>query len=603
MLISGHTRAAVSLMIKIKQYASVSSFLTYLSSYKWQVLAVFVSFAIAHIFIAIIPIFIGKLVGVLAESPVDTNKVSFYVTVLLILSTGHNLLWRFSEFLYIKLLYRVSFQYENVLFSRIVHQPYPYFVDKFTGKISSLITRLSQELRDQMEKVFWDYAEQIITLLTVAIILTAINWQTGAVFTGGIVAMMFIGRKTVKNSLKYEKIWTDVESTKNGKIIDAIANFVNIKSFRKELYETRLIGEAQLDNSKAANNSFMWSMVFWASMGSLVRTLIWPSVILLNVYFYLRGEITLADLTTVFSALVVFSSFIWDLIWSLSQLSLRLSRMEESHTYLFGKVNICQGPAFSDATSKDLVAFEKSLTFNNLNFSYPDNKSHEVLSAIKLEISKNQKLGIVGKSGSGKTTLTKLMLGYYSIADNVILIDGVSVKTDEIAQLVSYVPQDTTLFHRSIADNIAYATNRKVSRSEIVDAAKKAHADEFITRMPGGYDALVGERGVKLSAGQRQRIAIARAFLDNKPLLILDEATSALDSESEILIQQALEDLWKDKTVLAIAHRLSTLRHMDKIVVIDKGKITEAGTHAQLLEKKGTYAQLWSHQSGGFIEE
>jgi ATP-binding cassette subfamily B protein len=167
--------------------------------------------------------------------------------------------------------------------------------------------------------------------------------------------------------------------------------------------------------------------------------------------------------------------------------------------------------------------------------------------------------------------------------------------------MISYVPQDTSLFHRSIADNIAYGSEQKPDMHAIELAAKRAHAHEFITQTPKGYNTMVGEKGIKLSMGQRQRIAIARAFLDSKPLLVLDEATSALDSESEALIQQALEDLWHDKTVIAIAHRLSTLRHMDRIIVMDNGRIIEAGTHHELIEKKGQYYRLWQHQHEGLI--
>jgi ATP-binding cassette subfamily B protein len=277
--------------------------------------------------------------------------------------------------------------------------------------------------------------------------------------------------------------------------------------------------------------------------------------------------------------------------------------MEEAHTYLFGHVNIIQQADEEQQRLLDNHQFNDVLSLRNLHFAYPDKKDVMVLDDIKLSLNKGEKMGIVGKSGGGKTTLTKLLLGYYPVEPEQILLDGEPIDTRDLSALISYVPQDTSLFHRSVADNIAYATDRKVSRDDIIAAAKQAHADEFITQISEGYDALVGERGVKLSAGQRQRIAIARAFLDDKPLLVLDEATSALDSESELLVQQALEALWQDKTVIAIAHRLSTLRHMDKIIVLDKGRIIEQGTHQELIDKQGKYASLWSHQSGGFIEE
>jgi ATP-binding cassette subfamily B protein len=236
-----------------------------------------------------------------------------------------------------------------------------------------------------------------------------------------------------------------------------------------------------------------------------------------------------------------------------------------------------------------------------LSFCYPDGDDEPVLTDVTLELAHGEKVGVVGRSGSGKSTITKLLLGYYDAPAGSLHVDGRDVTSRELAQLISFVPQDTTLFHRTIKENIRYAAERQVSDDDVLVAAERAHAHEFITRIPGGYEALVGERGVKLSAGQRQRIAIARAFLDDKPVLVLDEATSALDSESEVLVQTALERLWEGKTVLAIAHRLSTLRNMDRIVVLDGGQITEQGTHADLVAAGGLYARHWQHQSGGFI--
>jgi ABC-type multidrug transport system fused ATPase/permease subunit len=321
------------------------------------------------------------------------------------------------------------------------------------------------------------------------------------------------------------------------------------------------------------------------------------------VYLFLHHEISVTQLATLLSTILIFSSGVWEAIWYISQLNLKLARVEEAHMYLFGKVNIVKQQDTEREHPIQKYELTHELAIKNLHFAYPDKQDKLVLKDIDLVLKKGEKLGVVGKSGSGKTTLTKILLGYYPTTDTHIELDDRAIDTRDLAALISYVPQDTSLFYRSIADNIAYAADRAVSRQEVVEAAKQAHADEFISSISEGYDVLVGERGVKLSAGQRQRIAIARAILDNKPILILDEATSALDSESEVLVQKGLESLWEHKTVIAIAHRLSTLRHMDRIIVMDKGRIVEEGTHQELLKRKGAYAKLWAHQSGGFIEE
>lgn len=220
--------------------------------------------------------------------------------------------------------------------------------------------------------------------------------------------------------------------------------------------------------------------------------------------------------------------------------------------------------------------------------------------------SPGEKIGLVGPSGGGKTTITKLLLRFMDISKGSISIDGQDIRKitqSDLRRFISYVPQEPLLFHRTIAENIAYGTHN-ATREMIQKAAKGAHAEEFIQSLSDGYETLVGERGVKLSGGQKQRIAIARAMIKDAPILVLDEATSALDSESEVLIQDALWKLMKDRTAIVIAHRLSTIQHLDRIIVLDKGKIAEEGTHKDLVKKKnGLYARLWSHQSGGFIQD
>lgn len=255
--------------------------------------------------------------------------------------------------------------------------------------------------------------------------------------------------------------------------------------------------------------------------------------------------------------------------------------------------------------AKELQFKNGEIAARNVTFHYEDNKKDSVFENLSLTIPAGQKVGLVGASGGGKSTLTRLLLRFDDISDGSITIDGQDLRDvtqKSLRETIAYVPQEPLLFHRSIRENIAYGKIDATDK-EIEKAAKLAYAHDFIMGLGGKYDTIVGERGVKLSGGQRQRIAIARAILKNAPILVLDEATSALDSESEKLIQQALEKLMKGRTSIVIAHRLSTIAKLDRILVLDNGRIVEDGSHAELVKQNGMYAKLWSHQSGGFIED
>jgi ATP-binding cassette subfamily B protein len=248
------------------------------------------------------------------------------------------------------------------------------------------------------------------------------------------------------------------------------------------------------------------------------------------------------------------------------------------------------------------VKFGK-INFKNVGFAYEEDES--IIDNFSLEIKAKETVALIGTSGAGKTTLTKLLLRMFDIQKGKILIDGqdISQVTQEsLRNNISLVPQDPILFHRSLMENIRYG-KFDATDEEVIRAAKLAHCDEFISKLHFGYDTFVGERGIKLSGGERQRVAIARAILRNAPILILDEATSSLDSESENFIQDSLDELMKNKTVIVIAHRLSTVKKVDRIVVIENKKIVEDGTHINLIKlKRGIYNKLWNIQVGGFIK-
>lgn len=557
-------------------------------------------FTTASAVLAGIPVVIGQLVQTLSHTPVDVDQGWFLAWVLVFLSVGHDLLWRASELAYRTFLTHLNYDYENVLFSAVVDKPYQYFVDKLTGKISSYVVMITNEFRNLLAGVYFNFSGQLVTVIAIFFILGTLNWQTGLVFLIGIIGMFIVGKYSLAYNMKHEARSADVASDKNGILYDAVANYASVKAFHTEYQEYKTIEREQTKAFHANQKAFMSGIIFWSSMSLFVRHLIWPIIVLMNVWFFMHGQLSIGGLATLLSTVLMFSNTIWNGVWYVSQLGQQLARIDEAHLYLFGNTTDITANTHQRVAAPE---FREQLAIDNLNFSYPDKPDRSILQNISLTIKHGEKIGIVGHSGSGKSTLTKILLDFYQVPGGVLMLDGQPVSSEAFARLVSFVPQDTALFHRSIAENIAYGTDKKHGLDDIKRAAEQACADDFIATLPDGYDTLIGERGTKLSGGQRQRVAIARAIIQNRPILILDEATSALDSESEIKIQRALDTLWQGKTVIAVAHRLSTLRHMDRIIVMEHGKIIENGSHAELLQQKGVYAKLWSHQSGGFIEE
>lgn len=580
----------------------LKSYARFCKPWRFNIVLVAVVFILANVVIAIQPLFLGKLVDAVTAGSINHHDAWLYAILLIATSSGHNVLWRAAEFLYRGLLFPISFHYETFLFRTIINRPYPYFVDKFTGKIGSYVSTTSNELRSLLDNAMFDYIGSLVSIITVIAIMTSINLPTGLIIIACLACMLAVGKYTLSKDMAMQKIEADYNSTKNGHIVDSIANFVSVKSFFKERREVATVEAQQGVTLAAGRKAFFWGIMFWGTQSIFVRDIMWTSIVLLNLWMLLRGEITVGEFTTVISTALLFTQSIWEVVWNISQAGQRISRLEEAHRYLFGN-EVLSGDQSSEDTPH-VKELHDSFEIGDLSFAYPDDPSKPVLTDISITLKRGEKIGIVGKSGSGKSTLVKLLLDHYRPSAGYFKLDGKAVASTQLKRLIAYVPQDTSLFHRTIAENISYGSDHPVSREQIVAAAQKAQAHEFISKLLSGYDTVVGERGVKLSGGQRQRIAIARAMLDDKPpIIVLDEATSALDSESEKYVQQALESLWQDKTVIAIAHRLSTLRTMDRIFVMEDGKIVESGSHRTLVKSGGIYAELWSHQSGGFIEE
>ena len=520
------------------------------------------------------------------------------------LNLVHSLTWRVYGLLEVFVQTPVLYKVRDITQKYVWGFKYEEFVQRPSGKVASAL----DEVYAKLMTIFIDFGEEDIDKLVrfpvfigILFLSTKENAVLFSVFLIILVITSYFSLKRVKSTAN---IHSDMKSTVAGRQFDSISNFVNVKSFNSESVELRSLSKDSSSMLKTSTKRNFADEIYWASADLVIRWGLWISFAVLNLWLYSNGNLSVVGIVTAVTVLQQFTNSIWEISGRIQHIATDFSEYKQNYNYLFPGRNVVK-EYYQDLNKPKLKVqkpiFDSSISFNNLNFAYPDRDDTKVLKNINLTINKNEKVGIVGKSGSGKTTLIKLLLGFYDYEDGAIQVDGKPLKKESLGLLNSYVPQDTTLFQQSIAYNIAYAKNGKATKKEIIAAAKKAHAHEFINSLPDKYETLVGERGIKLSLGQRQRIAIARAFLKHSDLLILDEATSALDSKTEKLVQDSLEKLWKDKTVVAIAHRLSTLNNVSRIIVMDAGRIVESGTKAELLSQNGIFTDLWKHQKDGLI--
>jgi len=397
--------------------------------------------------------------------------------------------------------------------------------------------------------------------------------------------------------LKYDIKAAAVDSVATGYLADTIGNQNTVQLFNGYNFESK--GYKKITNEQSAATMIAWNLDAVIEGGQAFLSFIIEFVLFFYaIKYWQQGFITIG----VFVLLQAYVLNIISQLWGFTRL---VRDVYQGYADAKEMVEILLLPhEIKDASNaKELDVKNGEIKFDNLTFRFNENR--QVLNNINLTIKPGEKVALVGPSGAGKTTFVRLLLRLYSATSGKILIDGqdISQVTQEsLRKNISMVPQDPILFHRTLAENIAYG-KRGASKKEIEKAAELAHCDEFIKDLPNGLETYVGERGIKLSGGERQRVAIARAILKNAPILVLDEATSSLDSNSEMLIQDALNNLMKGKTTIVIAHRLSTIQKMDRIIVIDEGKIVEQGSHQELLKNGySLYKKLWELQAGGFLK-
>jgi ATP-binding cassette subfamily B multidrug efflux pump len=483
----------------------------------------------------------------------------------------------------------------------LIRQSMSYFQDEFAGRIGAKLMQTSLAVREVVMKLL-DMLVYVVVYFTGAVILAAsADWRLAVPFLVWLVAYVALMVYFIPRLGKISEAQADARSLMTGRIVDSYTNIATVKLFSHSNREETYAREAM---DQFLDTAYRQMRLFTV----LNVAVLWSNALLLfgvaatGIWLWLNGLMTPGALAVSLGLVMRFQGMSQWVMWVMSSL------FENIGTVRDGISSLSVSRVVSDAPgAKPLPPVKGDIKFENVSFHY--GKTGGVINDLNLHIRPGEKIGLVGRSGAGKSTLVNLLLRFYDRADGRVLIDGhdiAQVTQDSLRANIGVVTQDTSLLHRSVRDNILYG-RPDATEAMMREAADLAEASDFIQGLSDakgrkGFDAHVGERGVKLSGGQRQRIAIARVLLKNAPILVLDEATSALDSEVEAAIQGQLQLLMKGKTVIAIAHRLSTIAMMDRLVVLDKGRIVETGPHAQLVDSGGIYSQLWHRQSGGFID-
>lgn len=473
---------------------------------------------------------------------------------------------------------------------------YQFFTNNFAGSLVNKSKKFVGALDALASFIVREFLLAVVSVVGILVVLFQNSFILGMTALTWFVIFFYTLVAFTRIRIPLEKKKSETESRMTGVLSDIVTNVINLKLFSSRGTERRyfnaILEEEHLARYKAwdyANKSY----TIQATISLLART----NLMFFSVFLWSYGDVSAGTIVLV----LTYGSTLFSRLGSLGHAIRKFSDAYVNAHEFVEKLN--QPIEIKDPENPEQPRMNKGfITFHNVSFAYGQGES--IFSDFNLVILSGEKVGVVGTSGAGKSTITKLLLRFADVTSGSILIDGQDIRNitqDDLRSVISYVPQDPILFHRSLRENIGYG-RPDATEEEIIDAAKKAHAHEFISSLKHGYDTLVGERGIKLSGGERQRVAIARAILKNSPILVLDEATSALDSVSEEYIQDALAELMKGKTVIVIAHRLSTIQKLDRIIVMEKGEIIEEGSHRSLLEKKGVYADFWNRQAGGFIK-
>lgn len=564
----------------------------------WSFTTIFILGLIWTLDVLIWPLFLGKTVDTLALY--DADRLSARSSLGTILSWGA-LFWigieggcRFRDFLAARSYPKLEADIRMALFDHVQHHSPKYFSEHFSGslsnKISDMVLTISPLLRTLSISFIPSFFTCIFTIYIFARIHAFFSLIVGIWLCIHAILCWFFTLKCAK----YSMLHGESRSALVGKIVDSLTNNFVVNTFFRFQFEKNYISHFQKQEQKA---NYI-AQVYNVKMFSLTSIAFVLEIFVLTwfmISYWTMGKISTGEVVQLFYTLLNLSMVIWMITSQAPEFFQSLGIAKQALSVLQDPQDVMDPP-----NAIPLSITKGEIVFEDVSFAYGAKKIFE---SKNIQIRSGEKVGLVGYSGAGKSTFVNLILRLFPIDQGKIFIDGQDIAQATLESLrsqIALIPQDPLLFHRSLEDNIRYG-NITASQEEVIQAAKLAHCDEFINKCSHGYQTLVGERGTKLSGGEKQRIAIARAMLVNAPILILDEATSALDSVTEKYIQESLNDLIKNRTTLVIAHRLSTLAQMDRILVFDQGKIIEQGSHNELLAQQGRYAHMWTMQAGGFL--
>ncbi|MGI6218058.1 MAG: ABC transporter ATP-binding protein [Coriobacteriales bacterium] len=546
---------------------------------------------------------LAEIVDIISTQTVAADEVFIvfgpYIAMLIIANAGGQACSKLQDYAAWKLEIAAAYDLATMCFDTLSNQSMTFHSNKFGGSLVSQTQKFMSAYSILIENVTYSLVPIVSSAIFTIVMLVGAVPIYVAILIVFLVVYVIVAYRLFITILPLNKDAASAQNALSGELSDSITNIMSVKTFGREEYERSIFDKAnrrvvEADSKRMRSSTWRGAL----SSGIIVAIMVVLSIFIVggNPWFGISA-----------GTLVMMFTYTYSVTMQFNRINLLLRQINHSLGDAHDMTEILDEPRLVDDVpdAKPLTVTDGTIDIENLNFWYSEStESNKVFEDFSLHIPGGQRVGLVGRSGSGKTTLTKLILRLSDVQEGRILIDGQDISQvtqTSLRQQIGYVPQEPLLFHRTIRENIAYG-KPDATDEEVRQAAIDANAMEFIEKLPQKFETMTGERGVKLSGGQRQRIAIARAILADTPILILDEATSALDSESERLVQEALGRLMNGRTSIVVAHRLSTVASLDRIVVLSEGKVVEDGTHQQLLDEGGEYSQLWSRQTGAFLD-